>query len=212
MSRARCKSRAIRNSLGALALTTAVAAPFAGADPVTYRIDPEFTSTAFSVGQLGGLSEQRGHFGRTVGLIVIDPDWHTGSIEMEVDATSVDTGWGLRDAFLKGEDMFDTERYPRVRFRSTQLTFNGARLIGIAGELSMHNVTRLIELKIVRLDCGSIAVDGRDGCGGEAVTSLRRSDFGMTYALGLIADQIDLSFQVTAFRVPAAEQAQAPHP
>jgi polyisoprenoid-binding protein YceI len=173
------------------------------AAPVTYSVDSGLTSAEFSVSHLG-LSRQRGHFGRTIGTIVMDPEWHAGSIELDIDATSVDTGWTVRDAFLRSEEMFDTARYPLVTFRSTQLTFAGEKLIGIAGNLTMHSVTLPVQLKIVRLDCGADPVDGRQGCGAEVVTSISRSAFGMNFAPGLIGDQIDLSFQVTAFRSAAS--------
>jgi polyisoprenoid-binding protein YceI len=113
----------------------------AGEALAIYRVDPELTSAQFAVSHLG-LSMQRGHFGRTRGTIALDPDAHTGQIEFIVDAASIDTGWAARDAFLRGEDMFDTAHYPVVRFRSTRLAFDSARLVDVFGELPMHNVTR----------------------------------------------------------------------
>jgi len=172
----------------------------ATAAPDTYRVDPERSSTEFAVRHLG-LSTQRGHFGRMEGTIVIDPEDHTGAIDFVVDATTIDTGWGARDAWLRGEDMFDVARYPLVRFRSTQLVFNQDRLIGIAGLLTLRDVTRPVILKIERMQCGSDPDDGREGCGAGAVSTIKRSDFGLTYALGLVGDDIDLSFHLTAFRV-----------
>jgi polyisoprenoid-binding protein YceI len=174
-----------------------------------YRVDPDLTDAQFAVSHMG-LSMQRGHFGRTRGTIVLDPESHTGRIDFVVDATSVDTGWAARDAFLRGEDMFDTAHYPVVRFRSTRLTFDSARLIAVAGELTMHNVTRAVELHVARLDCGKDPDSGREGCGAEVDTTIKRSDFGMSYALGMVGDDISLSFQVTAFRVPPDGEEGAP--
>jgi polyisoprenoid-binding protein YceI len=165
-----------------------------------YRVEPELTSAEFAVSHMG-LSTQRGHFGRTRGTIALDPDAHSGQIDFVVDASSVDTGWASRDAFLRGEDMFDTAHYPVVRFRSTPLNFDSSRLVGIDGELTMHNVTRLVELHVARLDCGKDPDSGREGCGAEVDGVIKRSDFGMNYALGMVGDDIGLSFQVTAFRV-----------
>jgi polyisoprenoid-binding protein YceI len=172
----------------------------ATAAPDTYRVDPELSSTEFAVSHLGVFT-QRGHFGRMEGTIVIDPEGHTGAIDFVVDATTVDTGWGVRDVWLRGEDMFDVAHYPVMRFRSTQLVFNQDRLIGISGLLTLRDVTRPVILKIDRLQCGSDVDRGRDECGAGAESRIKRSEFGLTYALGLIGDDIDLSFQVTAFRV-----------
>ena len=52
------------------------------------------------------------------------------------------------------------------------------------------------------MQCGRDADGEREGCGAGAVSTIKRSDFGLTYASGLVGDDIDLSFQVTAFRVP----------
>lgn len=174
-----------------------------------YRVDPELTSAQFAVSHLG-LSMQRGHFGRTRGTIALDPDAHTGQIDFIVDAASIDTGWAARDAFLRGEDMFDSAHYPVVRFRSTRLAFDSARLVGVVGELTMHNVTRPVELHVARLDCGKDPETGRDGCGAEVDTTIKRSDFGMNYALGIVGDDIGLSFQVTAFRLSSDDEVDKP--
>ena len=180
-------------------LALAFTAPAAAA-PVVYRIEPEFTYAEFAVSHIG-LSRQRGHFGRVNGIIVLDPEQHSGSIDFVVDVTSIDTGWNVRDEFLRGEAMFDAAHYPVVRFRSTQLVFDRERLIGVAGDLTLRNVTRAVALKIERLECGKEPDSGRAGCGAGVVTSIKRSDFGMNYALTLVGDEIDLSFEVTAFRV-----------
>ncbi len=197
--------------LGLATLIAQIPSAAAGAAPApeVYRVDPELTNAQFAVSHMG-LSLQRGHFGRTRGTIVLDPEAHTGRIDFVVDASSVDTGWAARDAFLRGEDMFDTRHYPVVRFRSTQLTFDSARLVGVAGELTMHNVTRPVELHVARLDCGRDPDSGREGCGAEVDTVIRRSDFGMDYALGMVGDDIGLSFQVTAFRVPPDGESDKP--
>jgi polyisoprenoid-binding protein YceI len=172
----------------------------AGAAPDVYRVEADLSSAEFAVSHLG-LPKQHGRFGRTEGTIVLDPEYHTGSIDLVVDATSIDTGWNARDAWLRGEDMFDVAHYPVMRFRSTQLVFDQSRLIGIAGLLTLRDVTRPIVLKIERMQCGREADGGRDGCGAGAVSTIKRSDFGLTYALGLVGDDIDLSFQVTAYRL-----------
>jgi polyisoprenoid-binding protein YceI len=107
----------------------------AGAAPEVYRVEADLSSTEFAVSHLG-LSKQHGRFGRTEGTIVLDPEDHAGSLDLVVDATSVDTGWNARDAWLRGEHMFDVAHYPVMRFRSTELVFDQTRLIGIRGLLS----------------------------------------------------------------------------
>jgi polyisoprenoid-binding protein YceI len=172
----------------------------AGAAPEVYRVEADLSSTEFAVSHLG-LFKQHGRFGRTEGTIMLDPEDHAGSMDLVVDATSVDTGWNARDAWLRSEYMLDVAHYPVMRFRSTQLVFDQTRLIGIAGLLTLRDVTRPIVLKIERMQCGREPDGGREGCGAGAVSTIKRSEFGMTYMLGLVGDDIDLSFQVKAFRV-----------
>ena len=174
------------------------AAP-AQAAPDVYRVEPGLTSAEFAFSHLG-LAKQHGRFGRTQGTIVLDPEQHTGSIELSIDATSIDTGWSLRDDFLRGRLMFDVARYPVVRFRSTEIVFGQTRLIGVAGELTVHNVTRPIALGVERLECDRAAERQRERCGATVAASIRRSDFGMDFASWLVGDDIELSFRVTAFR------------
>ena len=200
---------ALAFATGMLAATAAPEDEAADAALEVYRVDPELTSAQFAVRHMG-LSVQRGHFGRTRGTIVLDPDAHTGRIDFVVDAASVDTGWGPRDAFLRGADMFDTAHYPVVRFRSTGLTFDSSRLVAVAGELTMHNVTRPVALHVARLDCGKDPDSGFEGCGAEVDTVIKRSDFGMKYALGIVGDDTALTFQVTAFRVPRDGESDSP--
>jgi polyisoprenoid-binding protein YceI len=191
------------------ALAATIGSAEAGEVVSIYRVDPDLTSAQFAVSQLG-LLMQRGHFGRTRGTIALDPDAQAGRIDFIVDTSSIDTGWAARDAFLRGANMFDTAHYPIVRFRSTRLAFDSARLVAVSGELTMHNVTRPVELRVARLDCARDRDSGRDGCGAEIDTTIKRSDFGMRYALGIVGDEIGLSFQVTAFRVSSDGEADKP--
>jgi polyisoprenoid-binding protein YceI len=172
----------------------------AGAAPEMYRVEAGLSSTEFAVTHLG-LSRQHGRFGRTEGTIVLDPEDRAGSMDLVIDATSVDTGWNARDAWLRSEYMFDVAHYPVVRFHSTQLVFDQTRLIGIVGLLTLHGVTRPIDLKIDDMQCGRMPDGGREGCGAGAVAKIKRSEFGLIHVLSLVGDEIDLSFQVTAFRV-----------
>ena len=170
------------------------------AAPEVFRIDPATTRAEFAVGHFW-VSTLRGQFGGAQGTIVLDGDGHAGSIDFAIDASSIDTGWSVRDNFIRSENMFDAVRFPMVRFHSTQLTFDDVRLVGAAGELTLHNVTRPIAVKVERLECGPDPGSGRQGCGVAVVSSIKRSDFGMTFGLPFVGDNIDLSFHLTAFRV-----------
>jgi polyisoprenoid-binding protein YceI len=175
----------------------------ANADPATYRVEPTLTTLEFKVSHLG-LSMQRGRFRDAWGRIVYDPGAAAGSIDFVVDPASVDTGWNLRDAFLRSDDMLDVENFPVLRFRSSRLVFADGKLTAIEGDLTLHGITRPTTFSVARLSCGASPVDGREGCGAEASGTLKRSEFGMGFAASLVGDDVELRFLITAFRVPDA--------
>ena len=115
------------------------------AEPATFHVDPAHTTAEFAVSYLG-FAKQHGRFERTRGSVVLDPSKSAGSVDFVIDVVSVDTGWDLRDTYLRGEQMFDVARYPEVRFRSTRLVFDDALLVAVDGEITMHGVTRPMRL------------------------------------------------------------------
>lgn len=198
MSAGRALARAFARGLLVLAGCSAVAHRDAAAAPEVFHIDPALTRAEFTVNHFW-VTTLRGRFGRAHGTIVLDTDGRAGSIDFAIDADSVDTGWSVRDDFIKSELMFDVSRFPEVRFRSTQLVFDRAGLIGATGDLTMHNVTRPVAVKVERMECRPEARSA-DRCGVAVISTVKRSDFGMSFALPFVGDDIDLAFQITARR------------
>ncbi|MFO1415203.1 MAG: YceI family protein [Burkholderiales bacterium] len=193
-----------RGAAAYAALLATLQAPGAFADPVRYRIDPGATRIEFSVQHLGVLRAQ-GRFTQAAGTVVYDAAAQGGRIELDVAGTSVTTGWTLRDAFVRGETMFDVERHPVVRFRSTQLVFRDGRLARVDGELTLRGVTRPLSFAVSGVDC---AGEGRAArCVAEVDGSLRRRDFGMDFAWPLIGDEVELHFGIVAVREEAVTAA-----
>lgn len=200
MSAGRALTRAFGRCL--LALAGGVAAAHGGdaaAAPEVFRIDPALTRVEFTVNHFW-VTTLHGSFGRAHGTIVLDTEGRNGSIDFAIDTDSVETGWSVRDDFIKSELMFDVSRFPEVRFRSTQMVFDRAGLIGATGDLTMHNVTRPVAVKVERMECRPEA-RATDRCGVAVISTVKRSDFGMTFALPFVGDDIDLAFEITARRV-----------
>jgi polyisoprenoid-binding protein YceI len=165
----------------------------AGADPIHYRVEPSLTSVEFAIVQFGVFT-QNGRFAQTSGAIVYDQAIPFGSVALDIVTASVTTGWSGRDEFIRGEDLFDAERHPFVRFRSTHLEFVADRLVRADGNLTMHGTTRPVSFAIVSADCG------RETCVAEASATIKRRDFGMDFAWPLIGDDVRLKLRVTATR------------
>ena len=96
--------------------------------------------------------------------------------------------------------MFDAQRHPVIRFRSTRLAFAHDKPARIDGELTLRDVTRPLSLHIARFDCGRMGDDGREACSAEVSGTIHRSDFGMDALVPLIGDDVELRFVVTAVR------------
>ena len=190
-----------------LAITVFVASGASAA--ATFRVAPDRTNVAFAVSNFG-IGTHQGRFDLTSGRITLDPEGQSGSIEFIVDVASVNTGWDLRDAFLKSDLMFDVERYPSIRFRSTHLDFDGPRLVAVAGEMTLHGVTRPVRFDVTRMGCGADTGIGGEGCGASVAGRISRSAFGMPFAYPLVGDEVALEFSIRAVRIPDEHSVQPP--
>ncbi len=164
-----------------------------------YRVDPERTSVAFEVTQLG-VFIQNGRFGQAHGRIAYDADTETGGVDLTVDTATVDTGWDLRDRFVRGEDMLDAAHYPKLEFRSTTMSFAGHKLVAVDGELTLRGVTRPVRLEVRDVHCGPNTAEGGERCDAEIVGRISRREFGIDYGYPLVGDEVLLTFAVSALK------------
>lgn len=127
------------------------------------------------------ISKVRGRFTKWEGTLAMDEkDPSGGRVEVVIDAGSIDTGVEQRDGHLKSPDFFDVARFPTIAFKSTRVEQGGAGALKVAGELTMHGVTRPVVLDV---DYAGSAQDPWGGvrAGFSARASLDRKDFGLTY-------------------------------
>ena len=193
----RASARAVLAALTLFACVVASAASIGGS-PVAFRVDPDRTTARFAVASLG-VEQEHGRLGRTTGTILFNAEHRVERVDFEIDTRAVDTGWDLRDAFLRSGVMFDTEHYPRMHFRSKRVVYDGARLAAIEGDVTLRDVTRAARFDVVRLHC-TTRDDAREACDAEVVGRISRGAFGMDFGYPLIGDDVDLQFVVTAFR------------
>jgi len=181
-----------------LALFCAAALPSLAATQ-TYRIDPNHTHPGFEVSHLG-ISTQRGRFDRTTGSIALDRDAGTGTVTIEIDATSISTGTALLDATLRGEDFFDVEHFPKLRFHADRIVFERGEPVSALGELTLLGVTRPVTLAIDHFACTRKPFLVRTTCGADIVATISRSAFGMTSYAMFIGDEVRLVIQIEAVK------------
>lgn len=165
----------------------------------SYTIDPSHTYPHFTINHLG-FSTMRGRFDTTSGKLQLDLDKKTGSIEITIDAASVNTAHKKRDKHLRSPDFLNVAEYPTITFKSTSIKFSGTSSATVIGKLTMTGVTKTVELAIDSIKCGRHPMVKKDVCGFNAVTQIKRSDFGIKYGLPNIGDEMKLEFEVEAFK------------
>lgn len=172
----------------------------AAATGEVYVLDPVHSQPTFETRHLG-MSTQWGRFHKVTGRIVLDRDARTGSVDVTIEAASIATHDPRLDAIVKGERFFNVEKFPTITFKSSKLIFDGERIVGIDGELTMLGVTRPVNLTIADLACEPKPSNRKPMCGGDATTTIRRSEWGMTANLPLSpADEVKLALPFEAYR------------
>lgn len=164
-----------------------------------YVIDSRHTFPGFEISHLG-FSVQRGRFDRTSGTLMLNPGAGKGSVDIVVDASSINTGLKDLEDHLRAEDFFDVARYPKLIFKSDQLHFKNNELVALSGNLTMHGVTKPVELKVDHFHCGINPIAMKSVCGANAVGTLKRSDFGIDKYAPVLADEVKLVIQVEAIK------------
>ncbi len=163
-----------------------------------YTIDSKHTFPSFEISHIG-FSTQRGRFDNTSGTIILNPKSEWGSIQVNIDANSIDTGLPELEAKLNEADFFDTAKFPSITFNSKNIKFVGETPVATEGTLTMLGVSKPLLLTIEHFHCGVHPISKRNVCGADATGLIKRSDFGMTAFLPMISDEVKLKIQVEAF-------------
>ena len=181
-------SRFVLTFVTALALAVTAAAQ-AG----TWQIDPNHSSAQFSVKHLG-VSTVRGAFTKVSGTAKYDPaDPAKDSVDVTIDAASVDTRVQMRDNDLKSPNFLDVQKYPTIVFHSKKATAAGTGKLRIVGDLTIHGVTKEVVLDV---DGPSAQIKdpwGNQRIGASATTKINRQDFGITYLPGVVGDDLTIT-------------------
>jgi polyisoprenoid-binding protein YceI len=177
-----------------------LAAGVAAADPVTYQIDPNHTYPSFAADHFAGMSTWRGKFDHTSGTIVLDRAKGTGTVDVTIDASSINFGMPKLDEHTKSAEMLDVTKYPTATYKGTLTGFKDGAPTEVQGQFTLHGVTRPLNLTIDSFKCMKYP-DGKEHCGADASGSFNRADYGISYGdkYGFKMD-VKLEIQVEAAR------------
>ena len=168
--------------------------------PSTWKIDPAHSELSFTIRHM--VSKVRGQFDAWSGTIIADPaDWSTASVEVVAQTSTIDTNNERRDADLRSDNHFNAEANPTVTFRSTKVTRFAGDSVTVAGNLTMHGITRPVVLR-GRLNAIQ-GVPGKRRAGFEAETTINRKDFNMTWnriveGSSMVGDEVKIEIDIAA--------------
>ncbi len=178
----------------------------------TWQIDPAHTEVSF-VAKHMMVTKVRGEFGGVTGTISFDEaNPAASSVEVTILVASVDSGVEMRDNHIRSADFLDAEHYPSMTFRSTSIAPKGDRWT-LTGDLTIRGVTHSIAIDAEHLGI----VPGMRGpgrhVGFEGHVKIKRSDWGLTWNVGLeaggwlVSDDLQIDLEVAADEVVAAASA-----
>jgi polyisoprenoid-binding protein YceI len=147
----------------------------------TYQLDPTHTYPSFAADHFGGLSIWRGKFTKTTGTVTLDRKNKTGSVEVTINPASIDTGNDELNEHLLTPAFFDVAKYPEAVYKGTQIKFDGDKPVEVIGTLTLHGVTKPVDLKIESFKCMMHPMLKREVCGVEAHADFQRDQFGLDF-------------------------------
>jgi polyisoprenoid-binding protein YceI len=179
--------------------------------PGDWKVDVSHTEVGFSVRHLG-LAKVRGRFTAFDGTVHVADVPEDSSVEVTIEAASIDSRDAGRDGHLRGADFFDVENHPTLTFHSTGVRSSGSDWL-VDGELTIKDVTRPVVLE------ASFEGIGADPWGGSraafsAVTEIDREDWGLTWNAALegggflVGKKVKIELEVELVRAVAADDAE----
>jgi polyisoprenoid-binding protein YceI len=181
----------------ALALSGLVVNVFAA--PETFNIDPNHTAPRFEYSHFG-YSNQLHRFDKTSGKIVIDRAAKTGSVDVVIDAKTVNTGFPLFNEHIQGADFFDTAKYPTITFKSTSVKFDGDKPVAVDGKLTIKGITKPVTLTLTSFQEAPHPMVKKDAIGANAVARIKRTEFNMGKYAPAVSDDVTLLIGVEAIK------------
>ena len=120
------------------------------------------------------------------------PDFSDAVIELTADANSINTDVEQRDKHLKGADFFDVEKFPTLTFKSTSFTKTGDKTYKLKGDLTMHGVTKPVELDVVLKGTTVHPYTKKTVAGFKVSGTIKRIDFGVgtNFPTAMVSDEI----------------------
>ncbi|MEM0922137.1 MAG: YceI family protein [Pseudomonadota bacterium] len=174
----------------------------AAAAPAKYEIDPSHTVLGFWVSHIG-YAKTWGQFTEVTGSFVFDDETQTlTDLSVSVPTASVNTHHAARDGHVKNADFLDVGEHPEMTFTATGGAVTGENTGTVTGELTLLGVTKPVTLDVTLNKIGDYPFGHKKETMGISARGLvKRSEFGMTYALGgIVGDEVEIVVEMEAIK------------
>ena len=196
----------LRSLLLFVSLVTLLVPSAAAAQTEVWTIDPGHSAATFQVRHMV-VANVKGEFTGPVGTATFDPkDLSTLRIDATIDARTINTRNPDRDKDLRSDLFFDVAKYPRITFKSRSVAVEGPARLKVAGDLTMHGITKPVTLDVEGPTQEIKDIWGSRRIGATATTSVDRRDFGLVYNRllegggAVVGDQVAITLDIELTR------------
>jgi polyisoprenoid-binding protein YceI len=173
----------------------------------TYTLEPDYTQGVFRWNHLG-FSSPAAQFAQGEGTLEFDQaDPTLASVKVTIPLSSLRTGVPALDEHFRSKDFFETAQYPTAAFKSTKVEMgDAADRLRVTGDLSLHGMTRSVTLDVTVVKIGTNPRTNLPTIGFDAMTTVKRSDFGLGKYVPQVGDEIQI--HITSQAVDARAYAE----
>jgi len=168
----------------------------AAAQSEAWQLDSPHSDAQFSVRHMG-ISTVRGAFAKVSGNVQYDPaDRAKASLDVTIDASSVDSRVEMRDKDLRSDHFLDVQKFPNITFKSKRVDAAQTGKLKITGDLTIHGVTKEVVLDVDGPTNPVKDPRGKWHMGASASTKIDRTDFGMNEYQGMVGNEVGITLDV----------------
>ncbi|WP_353433021.1 YceI family protein [Polynucleobacter sp. MWH-UH23A] len=162
-----------------------------------FVLDPGHTFAYFEYCHFG-FSRQISRFDKLSGVIKLNLKSQNGSVNIEIDTRSVNTGSELFNSHIQGIEFLNTSEYPKATFVSDKVEFEGSKVTAVHGVLTIKDICEHVTLEVIHFEYGKHPITGKEHFGANAVAVIQRSDFNMGKYSPQISDEVVIKVAIEA--------------
>jgi len=165
----------------------------------TYQVEPSHTQIVFAYDHMG-FTNNMGVIAQPTGTLTLDKANPAASkVSIEIPVANLKTGIPALDTHLMKPEFFDSAKFPTATFVSTSIKPDGATGADITGNLTIKGITKPVTLDAEFYGAGANPMNKKENVGFVATGSIKRSDFGMSTAVPVVGDAVELKI-IAAFQ------------